>query len=181
MNKIIYRNICKASVLCISLCTLFSCRNNDNKNDHIMAEQLFLKSTRLIEVYTDSIRDVQDSMSFHRMRNEFDDKLAKINFQFPPDTDLKLTQEENDSLIRMLQKLIKVTKEKEKFLLHGDSISTIMPDSNSFNISGTQSAIPKPALPVHNQVTTSNNAGDSESKSAPSEEQSTVSVNQENQ
>lgn len=96
-----------------------------------MAEQLFIKSVKLITAYTDSIGNTTDSTAFNRMRNEFDEKLAKVNFQFPPDTDLSLTEEENDSLVRLLEKLRNVIIEKDKNLIPADtvtdSITTVKP------------------------------------------------------
>lgn len=123
--------ISRALLFTIALCFLSSCSHRDSKNDHAMAEQLFIKSVKLITAYTDSIGNTTDSTAFNRMRNEFDEKLAKVNFQFPPDTDLSLTEEENDSLVRLLEKLRNVIIEKDKNLIPADtvtdSITTVKP------------------------------------------------------
>lgn len=98
------------------------CRNQGNERDHAMAAQLFAKSKALIELYTDSVKNVADSASFLRMINAFDNKLSKVNFQFPPDTDLDLTFEENDSIIRMLDKYVEIVEKKRAEI---DSINGI--------------------------------------------------------
>lgn len=89
-----------------------------------MAAQLFAKSKALIELYTDSVKNVADSASFLRMINAFDNKLSKVNFQFPPDTDLDLTFEENDTIIRMLDKYVEIVEKKRAEI---DSINGIGP------------------------------------------------------
>lgn len=111
-----------AAAAVASLCVLPACRNSGENHDHAVAEQLFQKSLRLIELYTDSMKNVSDSASYRRMKNDFDEKLAKVNFQFPADTDLHLTQEENDSLAKILDKFVKLVKEKGEGLNANDSI-----------------------------------------------------------
>jgi len=107
--------------------TMCSCHGNKDDNSHAMARQLFSKSISLIRIYTDSIRNATDSTSFKRMTEGFEDKIAKINFQFPPDTYLKMTEEENDSIIKMLDRFVQIVKEKEKTLdiiMSSDSVTS---------------------------------------------------------
>ncbi len=114
-------------VVLASIAGCASCRDGKDDNGHAMARQLFMKSVSLIRTYTDSIGNVSDSASFQRMTRGFEDNIVKVNFQFPPDTDLRMTQEENDSLINMLDSLVSVIHKKEKELgkaLAADSIRT---------------------------------------------------------
>ena len=99
----------------VSPCGMAGCGNSGEKYDHAVAQQLFQKSVRLIELYTDSMKNVSDSATYRRLRDSFDDKLSKVNFQFPADTDLHLTQEENDSFVKMVN-------EKGKSLNATDSV-----------------------------------------------------------
>lgn len=108
--------------LCICTSLFTSCRNNDKRIDHTVADQLFAKSVKLIELYTDSIANASDSASFNRMVKDFDEKIAKVNFQFPANTDLQMTHDENDSIIHMLDRLVKTRKDKEKALCSKDSL-----------------------------------------------------------
>lgn len=105
-----------------SLCGVAGCGNSGEKYDHAVSHQLFQKSMRLIELYTDSMKNVSDSATYRRLRDGFDDKLSKVNFQFPADTDLHLTQEENDSLMKMLDKFVKIVNEKGESLNATDSV-----------------------------------------------------------
>lgn len=103
------------------------CSKKNNSNDHAMASQLFQKSANLIQLYTDSVKNSTDSAMLKRMSVEFDERIAKINFQFPSDIDLQLTEEENDSLIKLMDKLVAEFRIKERLFnttLAMDSLST---------------------------------------------------------
>lgn len=99
--------------------------NNVNKSNDI-AHQLFVKSTRTIEVYIDSIKNATDSAAFKRIVDNFNKKITVLNYEFPPDTDLLLNEEENDSLIRMHKRLVKAIERKDSILniSHADTIPT---------------------------------------------------------
>lgn len=119
----IYLTIRATAVVAVaSLCLLSGCRNSHEKRDHALAGQLFENSLRLIRLYTDSMNNVSDSASYRRLKDDFDEKIAKVNFQFPADTDLSLTQEENDSLAKALDMFVKIVREKGKGLIANDSI-----------------------------------------------------------
>lgn len=109
---------------CATLC-MTGCREADG-NDRTMAEQLFAKSERIVRMYTDSVRNVRDSASLHRMEEGVNARLSNINYQFPSDTDLRLTEEENDSLIKLMDRLTSLINEKhtqlELLAEGGDSI-----------------------------------------------------------
>lgn len=117
------------------------CKGDNKDTDHAMAAQLFGKSASLISLYTDSIRNAKDSAALKRMANDFDERLAKINFQFPADTDLHLTEQENDSLIKLLDTLVAVRKDREKFLdveLRRDSVAQ---DSVNVKVAGNVQSV----------------------------------------
>lgn len=125
----------RAFVAAACLIMLASCHVEQNDSGKGMAHQLFAKSVSLVKVYTDSIGSVNDSASFNRMREDFDEKMAKINFQFPPDTDLNMTEEENDSLIKMLDRLVKIIREKrEAFEIQENADSVLKAEVDSARI-----------------------------------------------
>lgn len=94
-----------------------SCGNVKTDNGEAMADQLFEKSANVIKGYTDSLANVADSATLRRLKDGFNEKMSKINFQFPADTDLKLSEEENDSLIRLIDRLVETIREKEAALV----------------------------------------------------------------
>ena len=104
-----------------SLLPFSSCGNVKTDNGEAMADQLFEKSANVIKGYTDSLANVADSATLRRLKDGFNEKMSKINFQFPADTDLKLSEEENDSLIRLIDRLVETIREKEAALVK-DSI-----------------------------------------------------------
>ncbi len=95
-----------------------------------MADQLFEKSANVIKGYTDSLANVADSATLRRLKDGFNEKMSKINFQFPADTDLKLSEEENDSLIRLIDRLVETIREKEAALVK-DSICNPLPGDST--------------------------------------------------
>lgn len=110
------------------------CRKSDSKQDHAMAAQLFAKSVGTIRAYTDSLKAANDSASLRRLKEGINEKLAKINFQFPADTDLQMTEDENDSLISMIDRVVAIIEEKEKAInkaLSPDSIPAKLPPSHT--------------------------------------------------
>lgn len=86
------------------LCLLASCRKEERETDRESGEHLFELSERLIKTYADSLEIAPDTTALLRMEKSLTDKMAKVNFQFPPNTDLTLTEEENDSLAQMMKR-----------------------------------------------------------------------------
>lgn len=127
------RKLLRDSLFAAPLLMLFSCAGSGNDTSHLLAAKLFEKTAKAIASYTDSIADAPDSASLHRMTQGINDRLVKIAWEFPADTDLKLSEEENDSLIHMLDRLAALTKEKSRgFELASDSAACVQNDSVSF-------------------------------------------------
>lgn len=126
----------KAGTHIITLCVLASaltcgCMRKSDKKDHAMAAQLYRKSLNIVKLYSDSIRNVTDSAHFTRMCEGFDESLAKLNYQFPANTDLQFTEEENDSMIRGISRLVELIREKRKKfgMSPNDSVARLAKDS----------------------------------------------------
>lgn len=116
-----------ASTLSLLLC---ACNGNRNHENNEAARQLFLKSKHLTEEYIDSIQHAVDSVAVSRMVENFNIKLTTVNYQFPADTDLDLTEEENDSLIRMFTRFGDTVEKRLKgFAPKKESQDSIAKDS----------------------------------------------------
>lgn len=115
----------------LSLELIFSsCASKNNSDDHDMAYHLFLKSVRMIDVYIDSIIQAPDSSALQQIFSNFNTKITTLNYEFPSDTDLELTEEENDSLIRMHKRLVMARMHMDSVLnkaLTFDSITITTP------------------------------------------------------
>lgn len=82
-----------------------SCVNRNNNPDNSSADILFSRSTETIIDYSSKIRNASDSSELYSLMEEFDKKITEINFSVPPETDLKITEQDNDSLIHLLNQL----------------------------------------------------------------------------
>lgn len=121
-----------------------SCTGNKDQNSHLQASRLFEKSIVLIKAYTDSLNVARDSAHVESLARSFESKINTVNFEFPPETDLKLTQEENDSLIKLIDRLVDARRRRLKQFagLLNDTISSEQQIED-------QAIITKP--PFHNQ------------------------------
>lgn len=84
-------------------------RNNPRGAD---APSLFHKSMSLIKAYTDSMMLATDSTRVESLANGLEERLTKLNFSYPADTDLQLTEGENDTLAIVTSKFVKLKKER---------------------------------------------------------------------
>lgn len=115
----------------LSFLFLISCTKNEDKIKNEEARDLFRESAETIKEFTELISyavkiDEIDSIQFI-----FEKKINDINFSFSPETDLKLTEQENDSLFKLLEEMKNVTQRKMKILT--DTInSSIEPENTEF-------------------------------------------------
>lgn len=123
-------NIITSSLCCITgLSLLLSGCNREQTNvSHEAAAQLYTESIKLLAAYIDSLKNAGDSAQVESLDRTFDSKINAVNFAFPPDTDLRLTEEENDSLIKMAVRMVRIRKERLHYFAYGNN-DTIPNDS----------------------------------------------------
>ena len=92
------------------------CRQKDEHNLDREAKDLFENSVRLIKSYSDSISMATDTARIEYLTNAFDNRLTALNFKYPADTDLSLSEEENDSLIKMISRIVELRQQRLKEL-----------------------------------------------------------------
>lgn len=132
--RIVERCVGAMSMVTLLALPLSGCGNKDTSADHDVAHQLFIKSVRMISVYIDSISNAPDSAALQRIDRNFNAKLTTLNYEFPPDIDLELNEEENDSLIRMHKRYVRMRFRRDSILLHpADSVAQ-RPDSTSVSV-----------------------------------------------
>ena len=88
------------------------------------ARKLFARSSAMIRAYTDSMAAVRDSASWARLDHDFDRRLARLNFEFPADTDLRMTEGENDTLSSLTHRYVEVRTEAIERILHPKPVVT---------------------------------------------------------
>lgn len=83
------------------------------------ARDLYKKSADLIRSYTDSITRAEDSVSWAAIDHRFEERLTKLNFKYPADTDLHLSQGENDTLYILTTRYVRAKAEAHTRILRG--------------------------------------------------------------
>lgn len=91
-----------------------SCAGNQEENRQDESQLLFQNSVDLISTFSENIKMAGDSLLIDSLKTEFDKQLADLNFNFPPNTDFKLTEQDNDSIYTLINNF---RKESEKRLV----------------------------------------------------------------
>lgn len=123
--------------------------------DHAIS--LYNESRRLIKIYIDSMSHAGDSAKVEAIGARFEDKLAKLNFKYPANTDLDISEDENDTLIMLTTEYV-VTRDSMLYrfahplLLRPDSLAA---DSTAKAVIPKKTPVAKPK-PVHPVVVEKN-------------------------
>lgn len=81
------------------LSVFWSCSNSDDNSLRPQARDLYEKSVALNHKYTDSLLSAGDSAAILRLAAEYEKQLTHLNFEYPADTDLHMSEGENDTLM----------------------------------------------------------------------------------
>lgn len=106
----------KLFILLFFFLSLISCKNGVVKENDIEARKLFSRSSEILLEFIEKFQNSSDSISIDSLQIILERKLVDINFEISPETDLKLTEEENDSIFKLMEKINLVKKEKLKSL-----------------------------------------------------------------
>lgn len=99
-----------------------ACSPKKDAIDNEEAGFLYNSSLTLISEITSEISRANDSLSVDSLFNLFEKRLTNLNFAVAPETDLKLTEQENDSIFILINKLIETKREKLRDLSKVDTI-----------------------------------------------------------
>lgn len=104
------------------------CGGGKKVRDRAEAHELFEAVTSLTKSYTARVEAAPDSAIWAMLCEEYEDSLDKVNFSFPPDTDLMLTEGQNDTITSLMGAYIKARDERIHSILYpvepSDSIPT---------------------------------------------------------
>lgn len=100
-----------AASACLLVFTGACSRNVDNSGRE-NARLLYDESVRLIHVYLDSIVNTRDSTEVALLNNNFVESVARLNFRYPANTDLHLTELENEILAKMTARFAGLGKKR---------------------------------------------------------------------
>lgn len=90
----------------ISLILFISCHKPQGNPLRSEAMELYSKSVRLLKVYTDSIANATDSASLLDLQERFTSALTTLNFKYPSETCLEISEGENDTLTNLTERII---------------------------------------------------------------------------
>ncbi|MDE5871007.1 MAG: hypothetical protein K2H22_03535 [Muribaculaceae bacterium] len=99
------------------LCS-FGCTQERDRKDRAQATEMFHRICRLTEDYIERLETAQDSASWATACIEYEDKLEKISFSYPPDTDLLLTEGQNDTIHSLMQEYVGARERRIHGILH---------------------------------------------------------------
>ena len=109
----------------ISLTLLVACRYEEkNENTDVETEKLFDGTLRLIKIYSDSISLAADTTQVAELFRHFNHNLEKLNFDVVADTDLTLSEQQNDSLYSRLTELRSLFERRMRELERSYAISS---------------------------------------------------------
>ncbi len=94
------------------------CAQENKKKDRSGADEMFRRITSLTSNYTTKMAEAPDSAAWSKLCTQFEDSLDKISFAYPPDTDLLLTEGQNDTIHTLMQKYIKERDSRINAILH---------------------------------------------------------------
>ena len=113
---------------------MISCGNKKESRRSGDADVLFTQSVNLLNQITQQLTFAKDSLSVDSLSDLFEKKIVEINFSVSPETDLNLTEQENDSLSKLYRKYlsIKSTKLIEFSITYNDSVTIKEEKENVF-------------------------------------------------
>lgn len=91
-----------------TLCVFASCNHNNANISRQQARDLFVKSKSLLTAYSDSLKSAKDSAQVLGLVHHADSLITKLNFEYPVDTDLSISESENDTLINLTSRIIQM-------------------------------------------------------------------------
>lgn len=126
----------RIGVILLAVIMLASCSSEKQKKDRSGADDMFGKISALVTDYTLKVSEASDSASWAEACSEFEEKLDKINFSYPPDTDILLTEGQNDTIQSLIQEYVKARDLRIHELLHPIIETDSIVDSLAINDGG---------------------------------------------
>lgn len=101
-------------IIAIVTFTAISCSSGDGNARNPKARELYLKSLKLAKAYTDSIQNARDSAEIVRLSKAYETALTNLNYAYPADLGLEISEGENDTLVKVTMRYVAVRDAKLK-------------------------------------------------------------------
>ena len=100
-------------ILILLIYFITSCVRTENvSNDKENANKMYDDLCSLVIAYNDSLNQSSDSVHIENMILDYERKLTEIVFSYPPNTDLNMTNGQQDTLSQLTDKFIELKKIK---------------------------------------------------------------------
>lgn len=83
-----------------------SCTHEKRNAKREYATTLYYRSVSMIKLYTDSMMAARDSITVLGLSERLNNQLTVLNFDCPSDTDLEITEGENDTLMMLTDRIV---------------------------------------------------------------------------
>lgn len=93
-------------IFLISALFILSCHRQQDETTVSQSDIMFEKTVALYKSYLDSLNNPKDSLDISVLMDNFESRLVKISFDLNADTHLQLTEEQNDSIIKLHNQLM---------------------------------------------------------------------------
>ncbi|MDE6510765.1 MAG: hypothetical protein K2L00_01540 [Muribaculaceae bacterium] len=104
------------TVILVAVCLMSTgCKRESEDRDRTQAEEMYARICELTKEYTAKLQTAPDTTDWAATCNEFEEKLDKISFSYPPDTDILLTEGQNDTIYTLMQEYAKERRRR----IHG--------------------------------------------------------------
>ena len=94
--------------------TVASCSSKNENTRDPKARELYLRSLRLLTSYSDSMRNAEDYDEVMRLSQGYEDAVSNLNYEYPPDLGLEISEGENDTLVKFTMQYIAIRDAKIK-------------------------------------------------------------------
>lgn len=128
MTKIII-SVALAAMLILYISSCGKKVEEDSRGD---AKGLYKRTCSLTQAYIDSISVAKDTLELNDLLDRYEERVDALNMEVESETDFKLTEGENDTIIQLLERLSHVRRERLRALgatLPADSAALHIADS----------------------------------------------------
>lgn len=109
---------------------LISCSKKEEEEKSISyADQLYERAIKLAKLYRDSIARATDSTSVKELFSNFNLKHTELVFSYPADTELSLSEAQNDTIFEQFIALRQFYNQKLENLAH-KAVTDTIPEEN---------------------------------------------------
>lgn len=111
----------------VALAFISSC-SEQQQDDRSQPDELFARTVEIVKTYTDSLHSAPDTAAIARLTDSYEAAVTKLNLSYPPETDMRMTEGQQDSIWRYTRKFLEVKRSRIRHLV-SHKCDTIEPDS----------------------------------------------------